>query len=123
MIDRTARPGPVLPARQPGPAVARAGSPAAAFGDLLQRASARLTLSNHAARRIERRDLGLDAPRLQRLDAAIDRAASKGARNTVVVLDNLAVIVDVPGRTIVTALDTTRGKENVFTNIDSVVIA
>ncbi|WP_098504708.1 hypothetical protein [Tepidiforma thermophila] len=38
-------------------------------------------------------------------------------------LDNLAVIVDVPGRTVVTALDTTRGKEHVFTNIDSVVIA
>ncbi len=123
MIDRTAAIGPApAPAARPQPG-APAAPAGAAFGDLLQRASARLTLSNHAAKRIERRDLGLDAPKLQRLDAAIDRAASKGARNTVVMLDNLAVIVDVPGRTVVTALDTTRGKENVFTNIDSVVIA
>lgn len=120
MIDRAA---PIGPAAAPAPRPQPAGPAGAAFGDLLQRASARLVLSNHAAKRIERRDLGLDAPKLQRLDAAIDRAASKGARNTVVMLDNLAVIVDVPGRTVVTALDTTRGKENVFTNIDSVVIA
>lgn len=122
MIDRTASIGPAA-ARPAGPAPRPADAPAAGFGDLLQRASARVSLSNHAARRFERRDLALDAPQLQRLDAAIDRAASKGARSTVVMLDNLAVIVDVPGRTVVTALDTTRGKENVFTNIDSVVIA
>ncbi|GIW13546.1 MAG: hypothetical protein KatS3mg062_0985 [Tepidiforma sp.] len=122
MIDRTGPIGPA-PARPAPPAASAPGSAAARFEDLLQQASARVQLSNHAAKRVERRDLALDAPKLQRLDAAIDRAASKGARSTVVMLDNLAVIVDVPGRTVVTALDTTRGKENVFTNIDSVVIA
>lgn len=122
MIHRTAPIGPES-TRPTTPTPRQPQTPATQFGDLLQRATTRLSLSNHAAKRLERRDLALDAPKLQRLDAAIDRAASKGARSTVVMLDNLAVIVDVPGRTVVTALDTTTRKENVFTNIDSVVIA
>lgn len=122
MTHRTAPIGPES-TRPTTPTPRQPQTPATQFGDLLQRASTRLSLSNHAAKRLERRDLALNAPKLQRLDAAIDRAASKGARSTVVMLDNLAVIVDVPGRTVVTALDTTTRKENVFTNIDSVVIA
>jgi len=60
---------------------------------------------------------------MQRLDTAITRAAEKGSRNSVVMLDGLAVVVDVRQRTVVTALNTQQGKERVFTNIDSVVIA
>jgi flagellar operon protein len=123
MIDRTTPIGPAALPHPAAPAPAAAAPVGPAFADLLQRASARVALSSHAAKRIERRELALDAPKLQRLESAIDRAAGKGARSTVVMLDNLAVIVDVPGRTVVTALDTTRGKEHVFTNIDSVVIA
>lgn len=122
MIDRTAAIGPA-PAGSAPARLQPEAAPPGRFGELLEQASARLSLSNHALKRIDRRGLPLDAARLQRLDAAVDRAASRGARNTVVVLDNLAVVVDVPGRTVVTALETTRGKENVFTNIDSVVIA
>ena len=61
--------------------------------------------------------------RLDRLNSAITRAAEKGARNSVVMLDDLAVVVDVRGRTVVTAMNTEGGRERVFTNIDSVVIA
>ena len=56
------------------------------------------------------------------LYVAIDRAAEKGARNSVVMLDGLAVVVDVRERTIVTALDTGGGGQRVFTNVDSVVV-
>jgi len=59
---------------------------------------------------------------MQRLDSAITRAAEKGSRNSVVMLDDLAVVVDVRQRTVVTALNAQQGKERVFTNIDSVVI-
>lgn len=120
MIDRVNSIRPAVPGRQPA---ASSGPDSAAFGDLLARAQSALALSSHAQKRIERRQLDLDPARLQRLDQAVQRAAGKGARSTLVLLDSLAVLVDVPGRTVVTALDTTRGKENVFTNIDSVVIA
>ncbi|WP_322797295.1 TIGR02530 family flagellar biosynthesis protein [Tepidiforma sp.] len=120
MIDRLHAIGPAPAGRQP---TARSGPEGAAFGEILDRARSTLALSSHAQKRIERRQLDLDPARLQRLDQAVQRAAGKGARSTLVLLDSLAVLVDVPGRTVVTALDTTRGKENVFTNIDSVVIA
>ena len=123
-IDRTTSigPPPGLPRSAQAP-VRTAGGPA--FADALQqvRASSGLQFSNHAQQRIERRDIDLDPARLDRLNSAVNKAAEKGSRNSVVMLDDLAVVVDVRGRTVVTALNAQQGKEKVFTNIDSVVIA
>jgi len=85
-------------------------------------------LSRHAQNRVDRRELNLDPATMTRLNNAIDRAAQKGSRNSVVMLDGLAVVVDVRDRTVVTAMNTNGsagqpGKEKVFTNIDSVVVA
>ena len=122
-IDRTAPIGP--PASYPTRTGQPAGTPsgAAAFGSALQDAASRLQFSNHAQKRIDRRDLDLSSSQLSRLNTAVDRAAEKGARNSVVMLDGLAVVVDVRDRTVVTAMNADQGKEKVFTNIDSVVIA
>ena len=111
-------PTPAKPQGQPG---AAPGAPA--FEQALQQAAGELRFSNHASKRIERRDLGLDQGRLDRLNSAISRAAEKGARNSVVMLDDLAVVVDIRDRKVVTAINASQGKERVFTNIDSVVIA
>jgi flagellar operon protein len=98
-------------------------SGAGAFGDVLAAAGERLTLSRHAQHRVDRRGLQLDGARLQRLQGAVDSAAQKGARNSVVMLDDLAVVVDIQQRMVVTAMEREGGRERVFTNIDSVVIA
>ena len=122
-IDRSQPIGPVPALGRPaasGP-VRAAGGPS--FQDALQQAGQGIQLSRHAQKRIERRDLDLDPARMDRLNSAIDRAAAKGSRNSVVMLDDLAVVVDVRDRTVVTALNASAGKEKVFTNIDSVVIA
>jgi len=92
------------------------------FREALQGATRGVQFSNHAQKRIERRDLDLDPARLNRLNTAISRAAEKGARNSVVMLDDLAVVVDIRDRKVVTAINASQGKERVFTNIDSVVI-
>ncbi|MBE7518552.1 MAG: flagellar biosynthesis protein [Thermoflexaceae bacterium] len=98
--------------------------PGAGFGEALQHATQGLQLSRHAQKRIDRRDLDLDQGRLARLNDAITSAAARGARNSVVVLDDLAVVVDIRQRTVVTAMNREEGSRNrVFTNIDSVVIA
>jgi len=103
------------------PAAAPAGG--ASFQDALRQATGSLTLSRHAQQRVERRELHLGGDRLGRLEGAIDRAAEKGARNSVVMLDELAVVVDVRQRTVITAMSQEGGRNRVFTNIDSVVIA
>lgn len=124
-----------LPASYPRPAGAPAAAPSAgdaSFGAILKQASgtqpAGVQLSRHAQNRVDRRDLNLDPATMTRLNNAIDRAAQKGSRNSVVMLDGLAVVVDVRDRTVVTAMNTNgsagqQGKERVFTNIDSVVVA
>ena len=106
---------PGRPANQP------AGGPS--FQEALDRAAGSLKLSRHAEKRVQRRELDLDGDRMGRLQGAIDRAAEKGARNSVVMLDELAVVVDVRQRTVITAMNQEGGRDRVFTNIDSVVIA
>jgi flagellar operon protein len=124
-LDRTIPIGP-QPASS-GPAARPANRPSSAggvsFQDALQQAGQGVQLSRHAQKRVDSRDLDLDPARLARLNTAISRAAEKGSRNSVVMLDNLAVVVDVNQRTVVTAMNAQEGKERVFTNIDSVVIA
>ena len=82
-----------------------------------------LEFSKHALKRIEQRGLQMDAPRLDRLEQAVDRAEAKGARDSLILLDELALVVSVQNRTVLTAMDESSRKEHVFTNIDSVVIA
>jgi flagellar operon protein len=58
-----------------------------------------------------------------RLETAVDKAAGKGAKDALVMLDETAMVVSVQNRTVITALGMHQAKENVFTNIDSAVIA
>ena len=53
----------------------------------------------------------------------MDRAAQKGARESLVLLDDVALVVSIKNRTVITAVDAANLKENVFTNIDSAVFA
>ncbi len=82
----------------------------------------KLKMSKHVADRISRRSLDLSGDRIDRLNQAVDRAESKGAKESLVLLDDLAVVVSVKNRTVVTAMQQSRMKEGVFTQIDSAVI-
>lgn len=82
-----------------------------------------LVFSRHATKRIEQRGMDLDAGRMERLERAVGQAAEKGSRDSLILLDELALVVSVQNRTVVTAVDEASRKEHVFTNIDSVVIA
>ena len=82
----------------------------------------RLRFSAHAQRRLASRDIRLDGRRLDQLARAADRAAAKGATDSLVLLNDLGLIVNLPSRTVVTALDGDRMRDGVFTDIDSTVI-
>jgi flagellar operon protein len=116
--------GPAAPTAPAAPGGAqRAETPGgASFADALQQASG-LQFSKHALARVERRGIELDAPTLQRLSAGVDRAAGKGARDSLVLVDGTAFVVSVRNHTVITAVDSEHMKDNVFTNIDSAVIA
>lgn len=96
---------------------AAAGSPTGTSGDF------GLHFSRHAQKRLEQRGIDIDGARMARLEQAVGQAAAKGARESLILLDEMALVVSVQNRTVVTAMDQQAGKEQVFTNIDSVVIA
>jgi len=85
--------------------------------------SDRLKVSAHAKTRLQSRDLQLDQAAWERVMNGVDKAAQKGAKETLVMVDDVALVVSVRNRTVITAVDKERMKENVFTNIDSAVIA
>ena len=106
-------------------APALSAKPAAAFDAVLARTegASPLAFSGHAARRIEQRGVQLDAEHMRRLESAVERAEAKGSRDSLILLDDLALVVSIKNHTVVTAVDEANQKEHVFTNIDSVVIA
>jgi flagellar operon protein len=82
-----------------------------------------LQFSKHALARVERRGIDLDPSTLGRLSQGVERAASKGSRDSLVLVDGTAFVVSVSNRTVITAVGSEHMKDNVFTNIDSAVIA
>ena len=62
-------------------------------------------------------------PLLGRLSEGVGRAAGKGSRDSLVLVDGTAFVVSVSNRTVITAVGSEHMKDNVFTNIDSAVIA
>jgi len=115
-------PGGLVPAPRPAPEpAATAGT---SFADVLAaRQPQPVRFSAHALQRAERRGIDLGPQTLARLGAGIELAAGKGSRSSVVLVDSTAFVVAVPNRTVITAVDRDHMKEQVFTNIDSAVIA
>jgi flagellar operon protein len=81
-----------------------------------------LKFSAHAQDRMRSRSIALSAQEMKQLEQAVDKAAVKGARESLLLINNKAFVVSVKNRTVITAVDEASLKENVFTNIDSAVI-
>lgn len=85
--------------------------------------TAQVEFSKHALERLDQRGIRLDGELLSRLNDGVSRAAAKGSKTTLVLVDQAAFVVGVGNRTVVTVADQDALKERVFTNIDSMVIA
>ena len=81
------------------------------------------TFSKHALERLSRRGVAMDGQTLGRLTEGIQRAAGKGARNSVVFVNGTAFVTSVQNNTVITAVTPEAMNSHVFTNIDSAVIA
>jgi len=81
-----------------------------------------LKFSHHAEIRMQQRGITLQPDSLTKIMNAVDEAATKGAKDSLIVFRDIAMIVNVPSRTVVTAMDGKQMQSNVFTQIDSAVI-
>lgn len=84
--------------------------------------SSELKFSKHASMRLSDRNINLSQEQNKRLENGVIKASEKGINESLVILDSLAFIVNVPNRTVVTAIDQTESNDNIFTNIDGAVI-
>lgn len=93
-----------------------------AFGEVLARELEGLKYSSHARDRLRQAGRALSDQELAGVEDAVRRAATKGARDSLVLLNDLALVVSVKNRTVVTAVAGSRMRDSVFTQIDSAVI-
>jgi flagellar operon protein len=92
------------------------------FADVLAR-TGQVTFSTHAQKRIESRDIDLGNGKMERLAVAVDKAKAHGGNESLILMDDLAFIVNVKSGVVVTTVDVNQRSQGVFTKIDSVVIA
>jgi flagellar operon protein len=90
------------------------------FEDVLSAAD--INISKHASRRMSRRHIDVNAQQAERLVSAIDSASLKGAKTSLVLMKELALVVRIPERTVVTAMSPSAMRNGLVTQIDSAVV-
>lgn len=81
-----------------------------------------LKFSKHAANRLTDRNIRLTDEQMERLSDGTQKALAKGIKESLVIVDQLAFIVNIPNHTVVTAMEQSEAETNIFTNIDGAVI-
>ncbi|HOI28423.1 MAG TPA: TIGR02530 family flagellar biosynthesis protein [Melioribacteraceae bacterium] len=93
------------------------------FDSIFKEELEKVKFSNHAIKRLESRNIQLSETDIEKIQSAVEKAELKGSKDSLVMMDNTAFIVNIPNKTVVTAMEVSGSNENVFTNIDSVVFA
>lgn len=84
--------------------------------------SENFSISNHAAARIRERNINFSEADMKKINDGINKADEKGAKDCLILYKDVALVTSIKNRTIITAVDKENSKENIFTNIDSVVL-
>ncbi len=79
-----------------------------------------VTFSAHALNRLEQRNIVVDEQICSKLGNAIEQIAQKGGRESLIMMDDVAYVVSIPNKKVITALD--NSNQSIFTNIDSAMI-
>ena len=103
---------------------AKQGEQKVSFAELLEQNVSRseeLRFSKHANERLASRNIDLSEEQVKRLEKGTNKAREKGIKESLVMVDNLAFIVNVKNSTVITAVNDM--EDVVFTKIDGGVIS
>jgi len=94
------------------------------FAEVLeaQQRGTEVKLSAHAQKRLEQQNITISSQDITKIGAAVQKAEMKGAKESLMLLKDLALVVNIRNKTVITAMDRTRQRDRIFTNIDSTVI-
>ena len=125
-VDGIQIPPSVAPVRPQGTPVQIPPTIGPGFRDVLREAVAPtgqpLKFSAHAMQRLQSRNIQLSPDDVSRMNQMADKAAAKGAKQSLFMMGDTAMVVSIKNRVVITAVDSDSMKENVFTNIDSAAI-
>lgn len=92
------------------------------FEEVLKQKAEGLKFSKHAGERLATRNIYLTDSQIQRLNEGTQKASEKGIKESLMIMDDMAFIVNIKNNTVITAMDQTKKEETIFTNIDGAVI-
>ena len=90
--------------------------------DTVSPAGQPLKFSAHAIQRLQSRNIQLSPDDVNRMNQMADKAAAKGAKQSLFMMGDTAMVVSIKNRVVITAVDQDSMKDNVFTNIDSAAV-
>ncbi len=104
------------------PKAEKSQKPENSFDEILSQTQTKnLKFSKHANARLTTRNINLSAEQMERLENGTTKAREKGIQESLVMVDNLAFIVNVRSNTVITAVNDMT--DSIFTNIDGAVIS
>ncbi len=78
--------------------------------------------SKHAELRLKMRNINLSNEQKEKINTAVKKAQDKGVKDSLILMDNMAFVVNIKSKTVITAVNNNELKDNVFTNIDGAII-
>lgn len=115
---------PSQPLIRPGQPQAATSSPKQSFSAHLHNATkpAALKISKHAAERLTERNIHISDAEWARVTDMVSEAKTKGIKESLVLMDQAALIVSAKNSTVITAMDRLEAKNQLFTNIDGTIV-
>jgi len=125
--QRVSRIAPIMSGTDVKPSVKAAQAQAAgglSFQDVLagtMNETRALQFSKHASLRLSARNIQLSTDQLARVEQGVAAARVKGIQDSLVMVDDVALVVNIRSKTVITAMEKDPSN-SVFTNIDGAVI-
>lgn len=115
---------PLIPTEQVNSSSSSSVKKTSDFKDLLlnklENTDKSVKFSKHALERMQSRDLKLSDEQIKKIEDYVDKAAQKGSKESVFVLDGMSMVLSIDNRTVITCMDAKDMQENILTNVDSV---
>ena len=90
--------------------------------DVKEAVTGQIRFTKHADARLTQRDIRLTDDQMTRLEEGTKKASDKGIKESLVLVDDLAFIVNTDKKMVITAIDQNSSEDNIYTNIDGAVI-
>ncbi|MBO8155233.1 MAG: flagellar protein [Bacillaceae bacterium] len=106
----------------PGKQVQRKSKTGPSFQSFLEEATKSLKVSKHAQKRMNERDIQISQSTWMHIQEKVQEAKSKGVTDSVVILNDAALVVSAKNNTVITAMDRKEAQEQIFTNINGTIL-